>query len=163
MLVSLKSKAILHPYDTSKLFSSATQKRTARVYIFVSLTVMTNFFEHIHKKMIKGLHHLKLGTPVNTNRYQTWAYLPASTVWRVEDFIIENWKIKGQSQTNGVRWREFNHGNVASSFVRYQTVLCCLLPVIACGKLCQVPVVISLPEQREQQTYVTNTCDSKRV
>jgi len=74
-------------------------------------------------------------------------YIPASTVRRVEDFIIENRKVEGQSKTNRVRWREFDHGNVACSFVSYQTVLSCLLSVIACGELCQVPVVISLPEQ----------------
>lgn len=77
------------------------------------------------------------------------SHILASAVWRVEDFIIENGEVKGQSQANGVRWREFGQGNVASSFVRDQTVLCCLLPVVACSKLCQVPVVISLPEQRE--------------
>lgn len=79
------------------------------------------------------------------------SHILASAVWRVEDFIIENGEVKGQSQANGVRWREFGQGYVASSFVRDQTVLCCLLPVVACGELCQVPVVISLPEQREWQ------------
>lgn len=87
-----------------------------------------------------------------------YLHSPASTVWRVEDFIIENWKVKGQSQTNGVRWREFDHSDVASSFVCYQTVLCRLLPVVACGELCQVPVVISLPEQREQQRQTDLCC-----
>lgn len=102
-----------------------------------------------------------LSGPVSLEPGLRCLHPPASTVWRVEDFIIENRKVKGQSQTNWVRWREFDHGDVTSSFVRYQTVLCRLLPVVARGKLRQVPVVISLPEQRGEKMYMISTNLSK--
>lgn len=50
-----------------------------------------------------------------------------------------------------MRWREFDHGDVAGGFVGNQTVLGGLLPVVAGGELRQVPVVISLPEHGERQ------------
>lgn len=41
-------------------------------------------------------------------------------------------------------------GDVVGSLVRHQAVLSRLLPVVADGKLSQVPVVISLPAKKNQ-------------
>ena len=48
------------------------------------------------------------------------------------------------------------HGQIRSSFVGHQTVLCCLLSVVASGKFCQVPVVVTLPiENKNKQKKKT--------
>lgn len=87
---------------------------------------------------------------------------PACAVGGIEDFIIKYGEVERQSQADGVcRW-EFDHGDVACSFVRNQAVLCRLLSVVARGKLCQVPVVVSLPEERRENetTYFNLTKQS---
>lgn len=43
------------------------------------------------------------------------------------------------------------HCNITSSFVSNQTVFCSLLPVISCGKLSEIPVVVPLPMKSETQ------------
>lgn len=47
-------------------------------------------------------------------------------------------------------WWEFCHCNITSSLVSHQAVLCSLLPVISCGKLSQIPMVVPLPESKNR-------------
>lgn len=84
-------------------------------------------------------------------RFKPLKGVPARAVRRVEDFIIENGEVQGESEADGVGRGELDHGDVARCFVSDQTVLGRLLPVVARGELCQVPVVISLPEQGTQK------------
>lgn len=77
--------------------------------------------------------------------------LPACAVRRVEDFIVKYREVEGQSQANRVRGRQLAHGNITSGFVCDQTVLRCFLPVVPSGKLCQVPVVVTLPTRSDQE------------
>lgn len=87
---------------------------------------------------------------------------PACTVRGIENFIIKYGEVECQSQADGVSRGELNHGDVARGFVGYQTVLRRLLPVVARGELCQVPVVVSLPEERRENetTYFNLTKQS---
>lgn len=50
-----------------------------------------------------------------------------------------------------MRGRQLAHGDIASSFVCDQTVLCRFLPVVPSGKLGKVPVVVTLPTGRERE------------
>jgi len=76
---------------------------------------------------------------------------PARAVGRVEDFIVEYGEVKSQTQTNRVCRLKVCHCNITSSFVSNQTVFCSLLPVISCGKLSKIPVVITLPEASKEE------------
>lgn len=55
-------------------------------------------------------------------------------------------------------WWEFCHCNITSSFVSHQAVLCSLLPVISCGKLSQIPMVVPLPENTNSSKSVILVC-----
>lgn len=76
--------------------------------------------------------------------------LQASAIRRVENFVIENREVEGQSEADGVGGGQVYHGNVAGSLVSHQAVLSRLLPVVADGKLSQVPVVVALPAKKKQ-------------
>ena len=76
---------------------------------------------------------------------------PACAVRGVEDFIVKYGEVEGEPQANGVCWRQLAHGDITGGFVRDQTVLRRFLPVVPCGKLRQVPVVVTLPTGRERE------------
>lgn len=76
---------------------------------------------------------------------------PARAVRGVEDFIVKYGEVEGEPQANGVCWRQLAHGDITGGFVRDQTVLRRFLPVVPCGKLRQVPVVVTLPTGRERE------------
>lgn len=76
--------------------------------------------------------------------------LRASAIRRVEDFVIENREVEGQSEADGIGGGQVYHGAVLGSLVSHQAVVSCLLPVVAGGKLSQVPVVIALPAKKKQ-------------
>lgn len=74
---------------------------------------------------------------------------PAGSVGWVEDLVVEDGEIEGEAEADGVRWGQLRQGEIRSGFVGHQAVLCCFLSVVARGKLCQVPVVVTLPGVRE--------------
>lgn len=59
------------------------------------------------------------------------------------------------------RW-QFDHGDVASSFVGDQTVLRSLLPVVPGGKLSEIPVIITFPEGRARRRRISGSLWCKR-
>lgn len=77
---------------------------------------------------------------------------PACTVGRIEDFIVEYGEVQSETQTNGVCRLKVCHCNITSSFISNQTVFCSLLPVVSCGKLGKIPVVVALPVKSDTQT-----------
>lgn len=89
--------------------------------------------------------------------------LQASAIRWVEDFVIENGEVEGQSKADGVGGRQVNHGNVTGSLVCHQAVLSRFLPVIADCKLSQVPVVISLPATKHQTSQYYQTCNKNQI
>ena len=68
----------------------------------------------------------------------------ASTVGRVEYFVVENGEVEGKTETDGVcRW-EFGDGNVRGGLVSFKGLVGRLLSLIAGGELSEVAVVVTL-------------------
>ena len=69
----------------------------------------------------------------------------ASAVGRVEDLVVEDGKVQGETETDGVRRGEFRHGNVGSGLVGLERLVGRVLALVTGGELGEVTVVVSHP------------------
>jgi len=70
----------------------------------------------------------------------------ACLVGRVQDFIVENGEVKGETKTDWVCWRKVGLGNFGRVLVSLKRLVGRLLSLVANGELGQVTVVITLPK-----------------
>mmetsp|Transcript_2923 Transcript_2923/g.5010 ORF Transcript_2923/g.5010 Transcript_2923/m.5010 type:complete len:233 (+) Transcript_2923:722-1420(+) len=73
----------------------------------------------------------------------------AGTLGRVEDLVIEDTEVKGQTQADGVRWWQVHKSDVLCCLVGKQRVLGCLFAICTGLELGQVAVVVALHLQVE--------------
>lgn len=69
----------------------------------------------------------------------------ASLVRRVEDLIVENGEVKGQTKTDWVSRSKVGLGNLGGSLVSLEGSVGRILTAVANGELSQVAVVVALP------------------
>ena len=69
----------------------------------------------------------------------------AGLVGRVEDLIVEDGKVKGKSETDGVSRSKISLGNLGGSLVSLKGGIGRGLAAVANGELGQVTVVVTLP------------------
>jgi hypothetical protein len=93
----------------------------------------------------------------------------ASTVWRIQDLVVEDREVEGQAEADGVGWGQLglsNIGGVLGSINGDVDGVCSIstylvglvggsgsnLALLAGSKLSQVAVVVTLPKMEDQQT-----------
>jgi hypothetical protein len=69
----------------------------------------------------------------------------ASLVRSVEDLVVEDREVEGETQADGVRGRQLGLGNLGGSLVRLERLVGGVLAAVADGKLGEVTVVVTLP------------------
>lgn len=69
----------------------------------------------------------------------------ASLVGRVEDLVVENREVEGQSETDGVGWRKIGLGDLGGILVGLKRLVCRGLALVAESELGKIAVVITLP------------------
>ncbi len=70
----------------------------------------------------------------------------ASLVWGVEDLIVKDREVEGETETDGVCGSEIGLGNVRSNFISLQSLIGGSLALIAQGELGEIAVVVALPK-----------------
>lgn len=68
-----------------------------------------------------------------------------STIRGVEDFIVEDGEVEGETETDGVGGCEFRLSNVRGGLVGVMGVTGGFLSLVAKGEFSKVSVVVSLP------------------
>lgn len=69
----------------------------------------------------------------------------ASLVGGVENLVVEDGEVQGETQADGVRGRELSLGNLGGSLVRLERLVGGVLALVANGELGEVAVVVTLP------------------
>jgi hypothetical protein len=67
-------------------------------------------------------------------------------------FIIEYREVEGKSKTARVCWRQFSDSNIGGGLVSIEGLVGRVFPLVACGKLSQVAVVITHPRMKGELT-----------
>jgi len=70
----------------------------------------------------------------------------ASLVWGVEDLIVKDREVEGETKTDGVCWSKIGLGNLRSNFISLQRLIGGSLALIAQGELGEIAVVVALPK-----------------
>ena len=70
----------------------------------------------------------------------------ASLVWGVEDLIVKDREVEGETETDGVCGSEIGLGTVRSNFISLQRLIGGSLALIAQGELGEIAVVVALPK-----------------
>jgi hypothetical protein len=85
----------------------------------------------------------------------------ASLVRSIEDLIIEDRKVEGQAETDGVCWGKIGVGDLGGSLVCLERLVGRGLALVANGEFSEVAVVISLPvnsldrsRRQNRMTYI---------
>ena len=63
----------------------------------------------------------------------------------VTHLVVEDGEVKGETESDRMRWLQLLHGDVAGSLVGDQTVLGCVLALLTRRELGQIPLVVALP------------------
>ena len=71
----------------------------------------------------------------------------ASLIGRVEDLVVENGEVQGETETDGVGRSKVGGGNIGSSLVSLERLVGRGLALVTNGKLGKVAVVVALPEK----------------
>ena len=71
----------------------------------------------------------------------------ASLVGRVEDLVVENGEVQGETETDGVGRSKVGGGNIGSSLVSLERLVGRSLALVTNGKLGKVAMVVALPEK----------------
>jgi len=71
----------------------------------------------------------------------------ACLIGRVQDFIVEDGEVKGQTKTDWVCGCKVGLGNFGGILVSLERLVCRLLALVANSELSEVTVVITLPEE----------------
>ena len=69
----------------------------------------------------------------------------ACSVRGVQNFVVEDGEVEGQTKADGVCWWEFCDGNIRGRLVGNEGVFSSCLAFSARGELSQISVVVSLP------------------
>ena len=69
----------------------------------------------------------------------------ASLIGRVEDLVVEDGEVQGETQTDGVSGRQLVLGNIGGSLVSLEGLVGRVLALVASSKLGEVTVVVTLP------------------
>lgn len=69
----------------------------------------------------------------------------ASLIRGVQDLVVKDGEVKGETKTDRVSGRQLSLGNLGSSFVGFERLVCGLLASVTDSKLGQITVVVSLP------------------
>jgi len=69
----------------------------------------------------------------------------ASLVGRVEDLVVEDGEVQGETKADGMCWSKVGLSNVGSSSVSLKGLVGRSLPLVAKGELSEVAVVVTLP------------------
>jgi hypothetical protein len=69
----------------------------------------------------------------------------ASLIGRIEDLIVEDREVEGETKTDRVGWGEVSAGNFGGVLVGFEGLVGRDLALITHGELRQVTVVVSLP------------------
>lgn len=97
--------------------------------------------------MLLLIMHVTLGNILHTSNGVIESLLGqlASLVGRVEDLVVENGEIQGQTEADGVSRGEVGSSNVGGSLVSLERLVGRSLALVTNGKLGKVTVVIALP------------------
>ena len=71
----------------------------------------------------------------------------ASLIWRIENLIVKDREVEGETKADGMCWSQVSLGNFRRILVGFQRFVGRDLALVAKSKLSQVTVVISLPTQ----------------
>lgn len=69
----------------------------------------------------------------------------ASLVWGVQDLVIEDREVEGETQADRVSWSKVGLGDFGSVLVRLKGLVCRDLSLVAESELGEVAVIIALP------------------
>ena len=69
----------------------------------------------------------------------------ASLIGGVEDLVVEDGEVQGETQTDGVSGRQLVLGNIGGSLVSLEGLVGRVLALVASSKLGEVTVVVTLP------------------
>ena len=69
----------------------------------------------------------------------------AGAVGRVEDLVVEDGEVEGQTQADGVSGRQLGLGDLGGGLVRVERLVGGLLAAVTDSELREVSVVIALP------------------
>ena len=69
----------------------------------------------------------------------------ASLVGGVQDLVIEDGEVESETQTDRVGRRQLSLGDLGSSLVGLERLVCGVLTLVANGELGEVSVVVTLP------------------
>jgi hypothetical protein len=69
----------------------------------------------------------------------------ASTVRGVQNLIVEDGEVQGETQADGVGGRKLSLGDIGGSLVSLEGLIGRVLAAVANGELSQVTVVVTLP------------------
>jgi hypothetical protein len=72
----------------------------------------------------------------------------AGLVGGVENLVVEDREVEGETQADGVRGRELGLGDLGGSLVSLERLVGAVLSSVANGKLREVAVVVTLPAPR---------------
>jgi hypothetical protein len=73
----------------------------------------------------------------------------ASLVGRVEDFVVEDREVEGETKTYWVSWGKISAGDFGGVLVSFEGLVGRDLALVTHGELGQVTVIVSLPVQKE--------------
>lgn len=66
-------------------------------------------------------------------------------VGRVEDLVVKHREVEGEAQSDGMGGGQLCCG-VARGLIRHQTRFSSLFPIVTCGELRLISVIITFPE-----------------
>ncbi|KAI6772534.1 hypothetical protein HG530_003492 [Fusarium avenaceum] len=69
----------------------------------------------------------------------------ASLIGGVEDLVVEDGEVKGETQADRVGRRKLGSGNLSSSLVSLEGLVGGVLAAVANGELSEITVVVTLP------------------
>lgn len=69
----------------------------------------------------------------------------ASLVWRVQNLVVEDREVKGESKSDWVRWRKVVSRDFSGSFVGFKGFVGTSFSLVGHSKFCEISVVVALP------------------
>ena len=69
----------------------------------------------------------------------------AGLVWRIQDLVIEDREVQGETETNRMRGRKIGLSDVGCSLVSLKRLVGGGLALVAEGELGEIAVVVALP------------------
>jgi len=82
----------------------------------------------------------------------------AGLVGRIEDLVIENGEVEGETKTDRVRGSKVGLGNLGSSLVGVERLVGGDLALLANSKLGEITVVVAFPVQELAFFSLNRTC-----